>query len=92
MRGSQSVAYLDGYVQDLFQGKSLALNGLLQSLSLDALHRDKDLSLMFTDLMDDSDVLVRQGSGCSGFVIEAFFFTGIARESVRQELQSNIAV
>ena len=65
---------------------------MLERLTIQKLHRDKCLGILFADVIDGADVGVIQGRRSLRLATEAAEALGIARDFVRQKLQGDETV
>ena len=92
MRRFERIGHLPGSGQRLIEGKRTAPNPCREVLALDQLHHERaDLARLF-ESMNVRDVCVIEGRQRFGFAFEAREPIGIGRESLRQDLQRDVAI
>ena len=88
----EGIGYLHSQVQDFLDIERLAVNQMLERLSLQQLHGDEVLAVRFINLVNRADVRMIERGGSEGFALESFAGSRIVLHLRRQKLQRDMAV
>ena len=92
MRMVECISNLDGEAQDQIERQRTSREALRQRLSLDVLHHDELNAVLFTDIVEGTDVrMVHLGDG-PGLALEPLDGLGILRPVRLQDLDSHSPV
>ena len=92
MRMVECISDLDGEAQDRIERQRTSREALRQRLSLDVLHHDELNSVLFTDIVEGTDVrMVHLGDG-PGLALEPLDGLGILQPVRLQDLDSHSPV
>jgi hypothetical protein len=90
--GFERIRDFNSQFQKLFRGQRPTVYQVLQRLSVEKLHRNERLTVVFADFVDGADIWVVQSGSSLRLTIEAAQSLGVQRKAVRKELQGNEAV
>ena len=88
----ERIGNLHAVAERLIVRQAVGRKHVAQRPSIHVLHRDKDPTVGFTDLVDGTDVRVIQGRGQPRLPFEPRQTFRIGREGVRQDLERHLAI
>ena len=89
--GVQGIGDLNAQIEHCFNLQRLAIDYMAEGLPLQEFHSDECSPLDFVNLIDRADVRVVECRRCSCFASESLQRMRIVGESIREELQSDVA-
>src|SRR5580658_7478119 len=89
---TECVRNLDSQAQHFLKRKRLAGNSVFQRVSVEKLHRNKRLTVVFPNLIDGANIRMVKSGGSLCLTLEAAQRLRVWRVTVGKELQGNEAV